>query len=342
MSDLADDELERRLRSTYARVTATTRLTGRPLDVPERRPLWPVRVSIAMAAVVVLVLLGVVVSRQGDEASGRGDGPRWALVSLYRWGFEGVRPYDPTTDGLGDQRGDVITYRRDGATVQVMSLRDATIDETGLAANPDGQSPVVSVSPDERLVVRHLGGDLTLVLRYEGDTDVDHVPDMTMLARTAVTVGQDAWARAQQRQGFATLGLDGPEPVIEYRFDDGMTITREVQGTLRGGFNAVYRSDFSGFGGVPTSSDPAHVVVYALAEGEPYVVRANPGVASVEIDGVEVPLHRIVDPDSGVAVGWAQVELGTGEHRVIGRDASGDVVATTTSAAGSPVVEEAP
>jgi hypothetical protein len=329
---LTDDELERRLRSTYARVTATTRLTGRPLEAPGRRPLWPVRVSIAVAAVVVLALLGVVATRTRDQASGRGDGPRWAVVALNQWGFLGVRSYDATSDGLGEQRGDVITYGRDGATVQVMSLRGATLDEAGLAANPDGQNPVVFVSPDERLVVRHLGGDLSLVLRYEGDTDIDHVPDLTMLARSAVTVGEAAWGRLQQRQGFATLGEQGPEPTIEYHLDGGLDLRRYVSGSLRGGVWAGYRTvgaDVDGTSyGVPMASDDPLLFAWSWDDARA-VVQAGPPIRSLTVDGRPVPLELVVDPDSGVVQGWVLVELERGVHEVEGLDADGAVVATT-------------
>lgn len=327
---LSDDELERRLRATYARVTATTRLAGRALETPARRPVWPARLSFAMAAAVVLVLLGVVVTRRGDEAADRDDGPRWALVSLFQWGFQGVRPYDSGLDGLGEQRGDVVQYRRGDAVVSVMSLRDASIDDDRLAEDVDVGGPALLVTPDGRLAVRRMAGDLTLVLRYEGDTDAEHVPDLRYLARSAVTLGEDAWAHATRRQGFATFDESGPEPSIDYRFDDGLALRRYVSGSLRSGFNVAYRTvgadlDGSWFGAPTAIDDP---ILYVVSwDDERAAVLASAAITSIAVDGTTVPLDEVIDPDSGVARGWALFPVDRGVHEVVGRDATGEVVA---------------
>jgi hypothetical protein len=342
MTTLTDADLEARLRATYRSVTATTVATPRPLEVRERPAFRPLRLSLALASVLLLVALGVVVARRNDEAVGRADGPRWALVSVFEWGLRAVRPYDATEDGLGAQRGDVVVYARGDATVTVMSLRSATIDDDRLVEDLLPGAPSVLTTPDGRLAVRRIADDLTLALRYDGDTDAEHVPDLTYLARAAVTIGADAWARAQQRQGFATVVGDDREPAMEFRLADDLVVTREVTGSLRAGMVAAYRSGIGTWGGTPTMDDLVDVVVYATAAGEPFIVRASPTVVSVTIDSAGVELHPIVDPDSGVAVRWARVELPPGDHEVVGRDAAGAVVVRTSSVVGSPVVEEAP
>ncbi len=320
---LSDDELDRRLRTTYARVAAMTRLTRGAHESTMSRPSRLLRVPIALASVVLLVGLGVLVAQRRDDVAGRGEGPRWALVQLFQWGLLEVRPYDATVDGLGPQRGDVVRYGRGDAVLSVMSLRDATIDGDRLIDDVVSGAPSVLATPDGRLAVRRMSGDLTLVVRMVGDTDAEHAPDLVQLARSVVTVGEAAWARARQRQGFAFLGPNEPPMVVD--LGDGVEIERVVIGSLRSGASAAYRTGVITYIGVAAVSEDPRVDLFGAAD-RPIVLRASPTVASVAIDGADVALTPVTDTDSGVTVGWAAVRLEAGTRVVVGRDAAGTVV----------------
>lgn len=322
---LSDDDLERRLRATYSRVTATTRLMRGAPGTTERRPSSFVRVPLALASVVLLAALGVMVAQRRDDVAGRGDGPRWALVQVFEWGFLGIRPYDENLDGLGPQRGDVVRYGRGDAVLSVMSLRDATIDDDRLVEDATPGAPSVLTTPDRRLVVRRMAGDLTVVVRTDGDTDAEHTLDLAELARSVVTVGEVSWVRAQQRQGFASLGPAGWEPPMIVDLGDGVEVERVVLGSLRGGMSAAYRTDVITTVGAPARSEDPRVDLFGAAD-RPITLRASPAVASVAIDGTDVALTPVTDPDSGVTVGWAAVRLAAGTRVVVGRDAAGAVV----------------
>lgn len=322
---LSDGELERRLRSTYSRVTVTTRLTHSAPEAAVPRTSAFLRVPIALASVVLLVGLGVMVAQRRVDVAGRSEGPRWALVQLFQWGLLEVRPYDDTVDGLGPQRGDVVRYGRGDAVLSVMSLRDATIDDDRLVEDMVTGAPSVLTTPDGRLAVRQMAGDLTLVLRMVGDADAEHRPDLVELARSVATVGEASWARAQQRQGFASAGPDGWEPAMAIDLGDGVEVERVVLGSLRGGTSAAYRTGIVTIFGTPAVSEDPRVDLFGAAD-RPIALRAGPTVASVAIDGREVALTPVTDPDSGVTVRWAAVRLEHGTRVVIGRDAAGVVV----------------
>ena len=344
MSTLTDHELETRLRSTYRSVTAATVATPRPLPDRSPRAVVSLRMSIALASIVAIVLLGVVVAQRHDEAVGRGGGQRWALVPVYQGGLVGVRPDDATIDGLGPQRGDVVEYRRGDAVLRVMSLRDASIDDDRLVEDDLAGSSPVLVTPDGRLAARRMAGDLTLVLRYDGDTDAEHAPDLATLARGAVTIGDAAWARAQQRQGFATMG-DDTEPSVEFRFDDGLVLRRSAYGSLRSGVSAVYSTvgadADTGWFGVPSGVGEPWLQLLPWDDHRATVSATSP-ISAVTIDGQPVALDEVVDPDSGVVTRWALAEVTDGVHEVVGRGADGRVISTTRWSLPQGIEVEAP
>lgn len=314
------DDLERRLRSTYAALARTTRLERATIDAVTRpRSAPPLRVAMVAAAVVLLAGLGLIATqRRDDGAAGSDGGTRWALVTPGSgWQYLGTAPYDATVDGLGPRNGDVVRFGRGDAVLRVMSLRDATPDETPVLATPDG-----------RLAVRDLPGGATLVLTLDGRVDgrVDDGADLDLdaLAQQAFTVGEDTWLRLQERQGFAVVRRDSAATET-FRFDDGFEIQRRVTGSLRGGLYVSYDSDVVGFGGTPTADEETGVVVATVAD-RPATVRATADVVDVEVGGTAVTLHPIVDPDSGVTVRWGSIELEPGSYEVVGRDAAGAVV----------------
>ncbi len=328
---VSDDDLERRLRTTYTALARSTRLERAALDQRAVRPTWsrqrPLRLAVVAAAVVLLAGLGVIATRRGDDgATGAADGPPWALVTPGTgWQYLGVEPYDPLVDGLGPQVGEVIRFGRDDAVLRVMSLRDAVGVGDRLVADELDGAPPVFATPDGRVAVRDLRDGVTLVLALEGEVDAASRPDLVGLARQAVTVDEDAWRRLQERQGFATLGRGGRGTDTVFRFDDGLEVERSVTGSLRGGVSLVYSSGVVGFGGTPTADEDTGVVVASVTD-RPSTVRATADVRSVDIDGMAVTLHPIVDPDSGVTVRWGTVELEPGTYEVVGRDAAGAVV----------------
>lgn len=349
MSDVLDtahapsgDELERRLRTTYAALASSTRLERTTLDPTTRptRPMWtrqPLRLAVVAAAVVLLVGLGVIATqRRDDGAVGTDDGPRWAVVTPGSgWQYLGVAPYDAAVDGLGPQVGEVIRFGRDDAVLRVMSLRDATIDDDRLVAPEPDVAPPVLATPDGRLAVRELPGGVTLVLALDGAVDDgvldldpevgrDGIPDLDVLARQGFTVGEATWLRLRERQGFATVRRESPE-VQTFRFDDGFEIERSVSGSLRGGVYLTYGTDVVTFGGTPTADADTDVVVATVTD-RPSTVRATADVVAVEVGGTPVTLYPVIDPDSGVTVRWGAIELEPGVYDVVGRDASGTVV----------------
>lgn len=336
----SDDDLERRLRATYAALATSTRLERTALDPAWTRPTrarQPLRLAMVAVAVVLLVGLGLIATqRRDDGAAGTDAGPRWALVTPGSgWQYLGVAPYDATVDGLGPQVGEVVRFGRGDAVLRVMSLRDATIDDDRLVAPEPDVAPVVLVTPDGRLAVRDLPGGVTLVLAVDGevgdgvldlDPEVgrDGIPDLDVLARQAFTVDETAWLRLQERQGFAVARRD-PAAMETLLVVGGFEIERRIVGSLRGGLFVTYVSDTVSFGGVPTAEEDTGVVVASVSD-RPSPVRATADVVDVDVGGTSVTLHPIVDPDSGVTVRWGSIELDPGSYEVVGRDASGAVV----------------
>ena len=106
---------------------------------------------------------------------------------------------------------------------------------------------------------------------------------------------------------------------------DGVEVERVVLGSLRSGTAAAYRTGIVTIFGTPAVSGEPRVDLFGAAD-RPIAMRAGPTVASVAIDGREVAVTPVTDPDSGVTVGWAAVRLEAGTRVVVGRDATGAVV----------------
>jgi hypothetical protein len=330
--------LEDRLRATYRAVANGTTVTPRALPDRRARPSRVPRPALALAAVVVLVGLGVVVGRREQPAANRDEGRVAVLQVPLGWRFLEERPY-VTTDGLGRNDGVVIRYGRGDATLEVITLRRSPLETGGLEAL-DGLDEIISVDArpafatgDGNLVVRVMSDDLVAVLRLVDPTDQVDL-DLATMSELTVTLSERAWERATRRQGFAVVREGHPDPAQVVRLADGLEVERTVTGTLRSGFIVCRQAKVDGVGstpfvcGTPPVDAPPDVVVDQVGDGV-FVVRVQGDVATVEIDGVERSLDGVTDPDSGGITRYSVVTIDPLRNfSAVGLDADGAVVFT--------------